>query len=282
MRKGVDMEHFESSWTTEDGLELYHQGWIPEDAPRGVVLLVHGLGEHSERYRHVGEFMTANGLAMLTFDLRGHGRSAGARGHTPSFEKFMDDIDLLFAEAQQRYPGKGRFLYGHSLGGILVLNYVLRRKPALNGVISTSAGLRTALEEQKLKVGLARVFGSLLPGVQLPTGLDPAAISHDPEVVDRYRNDPLVHAQASFAMAKYTLQAIDWAYEHASEFPAPLLLMHGSGDQLAYPRGSKEFADLVPGDCTLKIWDDLYHELHNEPQKDAVLSYVLSWINARL
>ena len=247
-----------------------------------MILLVHGLGEHSGRYVHVGEYFAGRGMAVLSFDLRGHGRSEGAHGHTPSFEKYMDDIDMLVAEADRRYPGIGRFLYGHSLGGILVLNYALRRKPSLNGVISSGPALRTSIEEQALKVNIARIFGSWLPGFQLSSGLEATSISRDPQVVERYQNDPLVHFQVSFGFAKYSLEAIEWTFEHGSEFAVPLLLIHGSDDKLAYIRGSQELAELVEGDCTLKIYDGLYHELHNEPEKEQVLSDVLEWIEERL
>lgn len=276
------MRHDETTWKTGDGLTLYHQSWAPDVSPRGVILLVHGLGEHSGRYAGLGEYFVHNGLAVLGFDLRGHGRSEGARGHTPSFEKYLDDIELLFEQADRQFNGIGRILYGHSLGGILVLNYAIRRKPDLKGVVSASAGLRTSIEEQALKVNMAKIFGSLLPGVQLNSGLQPRMISRDPQVVERYQNDPLVHFQASFGFAKYSLEAIEWTFEHARDFPAPLLLIHGSDDLLAYPRGSQEFAELVAGDCTLKIYTGLSHELHNEPEREQVLGDVMAWIDERL
>jgi alpha-beta hydrolase superfamily lysophospholipase len=277
------MDHDESSWVTDDGVRLYYQGWFPSGGEtRGVILLVHGLGEHSGRYAHLGEFLTENGLAVHTFDLRGHGKSGGARGVTPSFERLMKDIDLLFAEADQRHPGLERILYGHSLGGVLVLNYALRRKPRLNGVVSASAALRTSVEEQPIKAILARLFGSLLPGLVLESGLDTSALSRNPDVVAAYENDPLVHSKISFGLGKGTLDAIAWAYEHASEFPAPLLMIHGTSDQLAYAHGSEQFAELVPKGCTLKLWEGLFHELHNEPERDKVLDYILAWIYDRL
>ncbi len=277
------MEHYEGSLTAEDGVRLYSQGWLPTNrSPHGVILLMHGLGEHSGRYAHLGEFLAENNLAVHTFDLRGHGKSGGTRGHSPSFERLMKDIDLLLVDGDQRYPGLGRILYGHSLGGILVLNYTLRRKPKVDGVVSASAALRTSVEEQPIKVMLAKLLGSLLPGVLLNSGLEITAISRDPEVVAAYESDPLVHDKISFSLGKETMDAIAWAYEHASEFAVPLLVTHGTDDRLAYARGSKQFAEMVPRDCTLKLWEGLYHELHNEPEKDQVLAYILAWINEAL
>lgn len=276
------MPSYETTLKAFDGLDLYCRGWIPDKTPKALICLVHGLGEHCGRYAHVAEFFNRAGYALISFDLRGHGRSGGPRGHTPSFEAFMQDMDCLFQEAERRHGGLPRFLYGHSLGGILVLNYALRRKPALKGVVATSSGLRTALEQQKVKVTLARVLGTVFPAGTLPSGLDPATISRDPQVVAAYRADPLVHDSVSFGMGKYILDAIRWAFEHAAEFPLPLLLVHGTADALAFPRGSEEFAALVPKDCTLKLWPGLYHETHNEPEKAQVLEYTLEWLDARL
>jgi acylglycerol lipase len=275
------MKHFETSWQTIDGLLLYAQGWEPETEPVAVVCLVHGLGEHSGRYAHLAAFLNQSGYSVMSFDLRGHGKSGGARGHSPSFEYFMNDIDLLMQAALSQYPGKTRFLYGHSLGGILVLNYALRRKPQVAGVIATGAGLRTVLEEQTAKVAFAKSVGAVLPRLSLPSGLDATMISHDPEVVRVYQSDPLVHDRATLGMAKNTFQAISWAFDHCSEFDIPLLLMHGTDDQIAYARGSQEFAGLVGCDCTLKLWDGLYHEIHNEPEKDQVFAFMLKWMEER-
>jgi alpha-beta hydrolase superfamily lysophospholipase len=276
-----EIQHFNGSWQTQDSLSLYFQGWEPEDAPHGVVCLIHGLGEHSGRYAHLAAFLVKNGMALISFDLRGHGKSGGPRGHAPSFESFIADIDLLFNEAKKRYAGLPMFLYGHSLGGILGLNYALRHNPDVVGVVITSAGLRTSLEEQKLKITLANVLGSILPTLSMPTGLDADMLSRDPQVAQIYRDDPLVHDRATLGMAKNTLDAIQWAFEHAHSFPKPLLLMHGTQDELAYARGSQEFAERVGDDCTLKLWEGFYHELHNEPEQQEVFTYLLEWLHSQ-
>ena len=275
------MEHFELEWKSFDGLALYAQGWQPAQ-PKAVVCLVHGLGEHSGRYAHLAEFLNQAGYAVLSFDNRGHGKSGGKRGHSPSFDAFMQDIDLLLAEAGRRYPGLPCFLYGHSLGGILVTNYVLRRKPKLAGVVVTSPGLRTALEAQKGKIALAKVLGALLPELSMPTGLEAKMISRDPAVVERYVKDPLVHGVATVGMAKCLLEGVGWGFEHAAAWHLPTLFMHGDQDQIAYLRGSQEFTAKIQGDCTLKIWPGLYHETHNEPEKDQVFAYLLDWLDKHL
>lgn len=276
------MKHEEMFWQASDGLQLFAQSWEPAGEVEGVICLVHGLGEHSGRYGHWVEMLGQAGYAVLAPDLRGHGKSGGARGHTPSFERYMDDLSLLLDEAARRFPDKPCFLYGHSMGGLLVANYVLRRRPRLAGVVITSPGLRTALEKQTGKVAAVRLLGAIAPGLSQPSGLDPATLSRDPAVVEAYRNDSLVHDRISLGMARGSLAAIGYAFAHAAEFSLPLLLMHGAADQLTFAAGSSEFAALLPGDCTLKIWDQLYHELHNEPEKDQVATVLVEWLNSKL
>jgi alpha-beta hydrolase superfamily lysophospholipase len=272
----------EWNWKSNDGLEMYAQSWEPDGTPKAVVCLIHGLGEHSGRYVHVGKALTDAGLALAAFDLRGHGKSGGPRGHTPSFDAFMDDIEAFQKQLDECFPVLPRFLYGHSLGGILVLNYVLRRKSDFVGVISTAAGLRTSLEEQKAKVTMARILGTLIPSVAISSGLDPATISRNKEVVDKYVNDPLVHDKMSLGFGKLMLSVLPWTFEHAREFSLPLLIMHGTEDKLGYPRGSEEFASHVKQNCTVKLWDGLYHEIHNEPEQNEVLAYMIDWMNSQL
>jgi acylglycerol lipase len=277
------MKNFETKWTTHDGLEIFAQGWEPDHRePKAVICLVHGLGEHTSRYAHVAEAFGRDGYVMFGFDLRGHGRSGGPRGHFPSIEAVMQDIDLLFEQARKRYPGLPLLLYGHSLGGILVLHYALKRKPQIKGVVSTSPGLHTALENQPAKLMAAKVLGGLIPGVSVPSGLDASAISRNREIVDIYNNDPLNHDKVSLGFGKVMLGVTKWTLEHAAEFSLPLLLMHGKADTIAFPASSIEFAAALKDKATLFLWDDAFHELHHEPQKAEVFKTILIWMDARL
>jgi len=275
------MKTIEYSLDTQDSLTLFGRGWLPDQGPSSLVCLVHGLGEHSGRYAHLAEYLTRSGFGVLIIDLRGHGASQGLRGHTPSMEAFMADLDLLVGEAERRYTGLPCFLYGHSLGGLLVLNYVLRRKPHLAGVIVTGPGLRSSLEEQKLKLAAARLLGAFFPTLSMSSGLIQEHLSRDRQVVKLYRDDPLVHDRATLAMSNHCLGSIPWVFSHASEFSLPLLIMQGKEDKLVYPQGSVEFTKLVSTDCTLKLWDGLYHEIHNEPEKEAVLAYLVAWLEEK-
>jgi len=194
----------------------------------------------------------------------------------------MKDIDVSLEQARLRYPGLPIILYGHSLGGIQVLYYGLTHKPNLKGVIATASGLHTALEQQKMKIMMAKVLGSLMPNTSLPSGLDPKTISRDEKVVQAYINDPLVHDKISFGFGKIMTSATRWVLDHASEFSLPLLLMHGKADVLAFPSSSTEVAAALKEKCTLVLWDDAYHELHNEPEKGEVFKTMALWMDARL
>ncbi|MDD2921713.1 MAG: lysophospholipase [Anaerolineales bacterium] len=276
------MKHFETNWKSKDGLDIFGQGWEPTAIQtKAVVCLVHGVGEHSARYAHVAEAFGKEGYAFFTADLRGHGRSGGARGDISSIEDFMQDIDLLLEQARARFPNLPVILYGHSLGGILVLHYGLKRKPNVKGVIATSSGLRNSLQLQPVKMMAARVLGSVLPRVTLPSELESAAISRDEKVVQIYNADPLVHDKISLGFGKAMIGAIQWTFDHAAEFPLPLLLMHGKADRIAFPSGSIEFANAAKDKATLVLYDDAYHELHNEPIKEEVFKTMTIWMDAR-
>lgn len=275
------MGNFEFGWDSADGIHFFGQGWAP-DKPKAVVCLVHGLGEHAGRYAHVGKAFSEAGYALLGFDLRGHGKSGGQRGHAPSMEALMDDVDRLLKEAGTRYPGLPRFVYGHSLGGEIVLYHGLRRKPEVRGVIATGSSLRTSIELQKGKVALVKLLGSILPRASIATGLVPETLSRDTKVVELYRKDPLVHNKMSFGLGKIFLAVNAYCLERAAEFTLPLLIMHGKEDKLAFPSGSVDFAAKVKGDCSLKLWEGLTHEVHNEPEKAEVLAFIVAWMDGRL
>ena len=274
------MAHFEWDLLGADGKKLYGQGWQSETI-KGVVALPHGLGEHSGRYAQVADFLGRAGYALLTFDLRGHGKTAGPRGDV-RWPDILSDMDRLLVEARRRWPSKPLFLYGHSMGGLLVLYFALQRKPRLNGVVASSPGLKTPLEKQKAKVAMANLLASLLPHLIISSGLKPEDISRDPSVVEAYRKDPLVHDKVSLSIARDGLAAGRWSLDHAAEFIPPLLLMQGSADRVVYPEGSQQFAQRAPGDVTLKTWPGLHHEIHNEPEREDALRFMVDWLDRHL
>ena len=274
------MTHETFERKSSDGTKLFFQTWRPNQEPRGVICMVHGLGEHLGRYAHWADMFTQSNYALIGYDLRGHGKSDGQRGHVLTFEEYVKDTDLLIQETEQRYPGIPRYLYGHSLGAIIAILYILRRKPQFSGAVISALSNRTSLQEQKAKVLLSKILGTVVPKMTISSGLVPSTISRDPEVVSRYISDPLVHDKVTLGWGKSALQTIEWNELHANEWVIPVLIMHGELDQLGYPKGSEIFANLIKGDCTLKIWQGLYHELHNEPEKDMVFEFTMNWLEA--
>jgi acylglycerol lipase len=274
------MSHFEMMKTTDDSVDLYFQGWEIEEPAKGVVCLVHGLGEHSGRYAHVGERLNQARYHMMAFDLPGHGKTSGKRGDLPTYDVLNKYVTLMLSEASRRYPTLPQILFGHSMGGLVVLYYCLKIKPSLAGVVATGTGLKTALEEQKGKILLVKLLGPLFPGLVIASGLDTSALSRDAQVVDDYQKDLLVHDRATLGLGFYSLKAIQYIYGNARAWDLPLLLMHGTDDRLAYPKGSEDFAELVsPKLCTLKLWQGYYHELHNEPGKEEVFKYLITQLD---
>jgi len=268
-----------------EDVTYYIQGWEPEGKPKAIVCLIHGLGDHTGRFERVGKALNGAGYALFGFDMRGHGQTGGPRGHVPSLDIIMQDIHLFVDLQKQNHPNLPVFLYGHSLGGMLTLTYAIQFGEELKGVIASSAGLRSPVLEQKPKVALVNLLGSLVPGMIITTGLDPNTISRDPNVIQKYLNDPLVHDKTSLGLARASFKAIDLCFTRAKELKPPLLLMHGTADMGTYPRGSEEFARLASEtnkDVTLKLWDGLYHELHNEPEKADVFKFMIDWLDGHL
>ena len=272
------MDVFEWKWKSRDGLELLARGWKPEN-PKAVVVLVHGLGEHSNRYQHVAQAFNASGYAMQAFDVRGHGDSGGARGHTPAYESLMNDITDFIDDARKRYPGLPVFLYGHSMGGNQAINYSLRSPQVLKGVIATGPWLRLAFDPPVAKIMVAKILNGIAPSFSLASGLSQEALSRDPEVVRKYATDPLVHDRISVKLYTSLYGNGLWALEHAADLKIPMLLMHGSADKLTSAPASQEFAKKAGSLVTLRIWDGFYHEIHNEPEKAEVIQAMIAWLD---
>jgi alpha-beta hydrolase superfamily lysophospholipase len=270
------------SWEGKHGANIFAQGWQPEGQARGAVALVHGLGEHSGRYQYVAELLNQAGFALYAMDLPGHGQSEGVRGHA-AFDEVMDDIDRLIEATQQRSPGCPCFLYGHSMGGAITLYYTLKRRPDLTGVVVTSPGLAPGQPVAQSKLLVARLVARVLPSFALSNGLDQANLCHDEAVIDRYRTDELVHDRVSARLGLDILTRGDWIIAQASAFPLPLLLMQGSADHIVSPKATQAFAEAAPKDkLTYKVWEGMYHETHNEPDKEQVVRYMIGWLEERV
>jgi alpha-beta hydrolase superfamily lysophospholipase len=257
-----------------DGVSLAWYRWDPAGPPRGTVCLIHGHGEHAGRYHHVARAFSQAGFAFLAFDLRGHGRSDGVRGHASSYGQILDDLGLMLGLA----PAGPCLAYGHSLGGQLVLNRALTNPTGIDGVILTSPWLRLAFPAPALKVFLGRTLYAIAPSRSVPTGLEQAALSRDPAVVAAYAADPLVHDRLSFRFGIDVLDGGERALAQAGTLRLPLLLMHGSADRIIDPQATQLLYDRAGSpDKTLRLWPGFFHEPHNEPEWEQVVAVATGW-----
>lgn len=269
----------ESEFQGADGISLFQRTWTPSGEARCIVCLVHGLGEHGRRYLELASAFSQASCGFVTFDLRGHGKSPGQRGHVPQYSLLLDDIDAFLKGIAGEHPGIPLLLYGHSLGGNLVLNYVLRRNPSLAGAIVTSPGLAPTAPPSHVELLFGRLMAFVYPRFSMPNKLDLSGLSRDVIALEKYMRDPLVHDKISVKLGLEVLRAGQWAIAHASELSMPLLLMHGTADRITSAPATETFSRRAGALCKLKLWDGYYHELHNEPEKEAVFQYVLNWID---
>jgi acylglycerol lipase len=274
------MRHTEGHLTSGDGLTLYHQAWLPDAEPRAVVMLLHGLGEHSGRYAHVAGAFTDAGYAVHAIDHRGHGKSEGKRSYVKSYDEYMDDLVLFRRHVEAQHPGLPLVVLGHSMGGNLALGHVLDHQVGVRALALTGPALAPGSSLSPIKLKAAKLLAKLVPGLR-PEALDSGAISRDPAVVAAYRADPLVYSgKISAGVAGALLNAMERFPPRHAELRLPLLLMHGTHDRLTEISGTRALeAGAVNATVTSHYYDGLYHEIFNEPERDTVIADVIAWLD---
>jgi acylglycerol lipase len=276
----TDEFHYRSS----DNLNLYARIWAPAGRPKGVVILIHGLGEYGGRYEDVGQRFVDRGYVFVTGDLRGHGLSEGRRAFVPRLDMFMDDFDRYLGEVRERFPVLPLFTYSFSMGSSLSAAWLIRRNPKLAGAILCSGGYLLP-ESSRRAIAKARALSLVVPTLVVPNGMGPNRdkVCHDVSVLDAYDADPLVYRKITIGLAVAIAEANRDALTRAAEVHVPVLVMHGADDIIALPEGSSRFAAGVKGDVTLKLWPGLYHFIHHEPDgaKEQVIDFAADWLDAR-
>lgn len=272
-----------STFTASDGENIAIQDWpLPEGlALRGVVVLVHGLGEHAGRYEHVAQQLNAWGFAVRGYDQCGHGDSGGDRGSLPSTGRLVEDLADVVESTRARTPdGVPLILLGHSLGGLVAGYFVSLRKRQVDALIMSSPALNPGLStfQKFLLATLPRVA----PNLRVSNGLDPQFLSHDAAVVAAYQADPRVHDRISARLARFISEAGPRVVARAPRWEVPTLLMYAGQDRLVNPQGSRDFAAAAPSDLvTTHCFDDLYHEIFNERDARPVFDCLKRWLDAR-
>ena len=267
----------------EDGVRLFACSH-PLPNPDGVVLLTHGLGEHSGRYGHVVHSLLEKNLAVVRFDLRGHGRSDGLRGHTDSYSMLMDDVSLMARETKLLYPEVPMVVVGHSLGGNVIVNWVMRRPEEADmavGAVLSSPWFLLSERPPWWKVSAIRRMASLWPTFPIPAKFRGKKLTSNEVALQQYEHDPLVHHQITVRMAIDCHDAADWAMEHAERTEFPILATHGTADAITDPEGTVRFCQKAPN-AELILFDDLVHEPHNEPEWRRVVNQISDWISVRV
>ncbi len=278
------MKQTSFNWYESDGKLVFARIWQADDTTtaKAVICLIHGMGEHSGRYKHVAQFFVNHGYAVIACDLRGHGQSEGKRGHVTSYQILLDQVDRTLAEAGKRFPGEPKFIYGHSMGGNIVVNHALERKPLVEGVVASAPWLTLPNPPTKGQVRLAKFANFFGGSLTQPNKLPLDKLSRDKSVAVAYEADPLVHDQVSGRLFLTCFQQAQKAMDNAATLSIPMLLMHGTADELTGYDGSREFAKKAGDMATYKEWAGFYHEIHNEPEKMEVLQYALDWMEKQL
>ena len=264
---------------SKDNLKLHGHKWDIEN-PVAIICMVHGMGEHIKRYQHVADRFNEKQISFWGFDHRGHGTSEGKIGHTPSIEYMYDDIELLLIIIRNEHPDTPIVIYGHSMGGNIALNFLLNRqsKEVSLGVI-TSPWLRLTHPPVGFQLMLAKFGARFLPSLAQPNGLDVKDISSVKEEQEAYANDPLNHDRITGGLFMEINAMGEKAISKADTLKTPILLAHGSADNITSAKGSEAFAASAPKDeVDLKLWEGLRHETHNELNKQEVIGFYVNWV----
>lgn len=257
--------------------DVFFRQWTLPGA-RATVCIVHGLGEHCGRYERVAAYLGQSKVAVCSADLPGHGMTSGKRGHIPSLDACYELLDRLLAIARTSNPDAPLFLYGHSMGGNLALNYLLDRRPAIIGAVITSPWIALPKEPPRLLVAAIPFLARCCPAFTVSNGLDPNDLALDPAVAAAYIADPLTHDRISFRAGWFLFEAARRLKQWKGALSVPLMFHHGTADAITDHRGTEAFAGRCESATALHLWPAMRHELHNEAIMPQLLDEVVAWI----
>lgn len=272
------MECFEGRMRAADGLQLFYRAAVP-DQPRAALAFIHGVAEHSGRYTHVMQYFAAKGHACYALDLRGLGRSEGLRGHAERFEDLVQDVIDFVRLVREATPGRPSFLVGHSMGGLLVLSAGIDQPDLCSGIIASSPLIEMKVQVPQWKKSLAGLAVALAPRLAMNNGIPCEDVSRDPAVVGAYRLDPLVHTKVTARFYVELTRGMRRAGEGAGCLKLPLLVLQAGADRLVDPQASRAFTERTAStDKRFVLYEGLFHELFNEPEKSQVFECMSQWL----
>ena len=277
------MKHREGKFNGYKGLQLYYQCWLPDNKPKAVLLVALGLAEHSGRYKNLVDYFLPRGYAVYALDHRGHGKSEGIRSYVDNFNDYLTDLNTFYDMVRKENKDAKIFLFGHSLGATIATAYAIKHQKELDGLIVSGASLVPSTSVSPVLLAMAGLVSALAPKMGV-TLLDASAVSRDQAVVDAYVNDPLVFrgkvpARTGAELARMWKQLP----EQMPTIKLPILIMHGFADRLSDPRGSKLLYERVGSkDKTLKLYDNCYHEICNEPERAQVFADMNAWLTKHI
>jgi len=277
------MKHIEGNFKGVRNVNIYYQGWLPEEEVKAVLLVVHGLGEHSGRYMNVVNHFVPLGYAVYALDHIGHGKSDGTREYIESFDDFTDTLTIYYNMVTRWQADKPIVMLGHSLGGLITSTYLLDHQDKFKGAVISAPAVKVGDSISSVTITMGKILSRIAPKMGL-IALDVNGVSRDPEVVEAYINDPLVfHGKTPARLAAELLSAMVRITAEAGKITLPIIIVQGAEDILVDPSGAQMLYDKTSSeDKTLKIYDGLYHEVFNEPEREVVLTDVENWLESHL
>lgn len=274
------MSSFETK-NASDGTVLRGQIWAAK-TPKAVMSLVHGFGEHSVRYAHMAAYLNSKHISVVTLDLRGHGRSDGKRGYCPDYSQLLGDVDALLNKSRALYPDLPHILYGHSMGGGIVMNHQLKSgSDDIKAVIASAPFIKPAETISKPQRAIVKVLGKIAPKMTLGNKIDGSKISRLAQEQEAYLSDPLNHGNLGVGLAIGMVEGGDWVLGNAANWKKPLLLVHAREDQLTDFSASEAFAAKAQN-CTFIPYEDCEHEIHNDCHRSHVYKAASDFIESHI